>query len=329
MERTETARVKLAKEIIAGDRGLTVSQLIDLAHSLAEENQTAYARRIYSVALSLAAPEQREPISIRLAVTTAKDTHLPTDERLKTAESLLLDVLSRAASLSAAHHQEALGNLGGVYKQRWSVYGQKDHLEKAAFYYRSGYQIGIHSDLGYTALNAAFVLDLLANAERGIAEEPSGASQCRVDEAARLRQEIVAALPGLSDGNASVEAQWWLLCTLGEACLGLRRFAEARQYVQRAAAHEPDNWRLESVAQQMAHIVRLQSRADGLPMERWNEAPGFAVLTDLLGGSAAAAMSFFLGKVGLALSGGGFRASLYHIGVLARLAELDMLRTSK
>ena len=33
-----------------------------------------------------------------------------------------------------------------------------------------------------------------------------------------------------------------------------------------------------------------------------------------------------LGRVGLALSGGGFRASLFHIGVLARLAELDLLR---
>lgn len=32
------------------------------------------------------------------------------------------------------------------------------------------------------------------------------------------------------------------------------------------------------------------------------------------------------GKAGLALSGGGFRASLFHIGVLARLAELDVLR---
>src|SRR6185503_8479342 len=29
---------------------------------------------------------------------------------------------------------------------------------------------------------------------------------------------------------------------------------------------------------------------------------------------------------GFALSGGGFRASLFHIGVLARLAELDLLR---
>ena len=31
-------------------------------------------------------------------------------------------------------------------------------------------------------------------------------------------------------------------------------------------------------------------------------------------------------KLGLALSGGGFRASLFHIGVLARLAELDRLK---
>lgn len=31
-------------------------------------------------------------------------------------------------------------------------------------------------------------------------------------------------------------------------------------------------------------------------------------------------------KIGLALSGGGFRASLFHIGVLARLAEMDVLK---
>ncbi|MGA6947811.1 MAG: patatin-like phospholipase family protein, partial [Solirubrobacterales bacterium] len=31
------------------------------------------------------------------------------------------------------------------------------------------------------------------------------------------------------------------------------------------------------------------------------------------------------GKIGLALSGGGFRAAFFHVGVLARLAELGML----
>lgn len=36
--------------------------------------------------------------------------------------------------------------------------------------------------------------------------------------------------------------------------------------------------------------------------------------------------SSYYEKMGIALSGGGFRASLFHIGVFARLAELDMLR---
>ncbi|HEX3067014.1 MAG TPA: patatin-like phospholipase family protein, partial [Thermoanaerobaculia bacterium] len=39
-----------------------------------------------------------------------------------------------------------------------------------------------------------------------------------------------------------------------------------------------------------------------------------------------AVSALFGGKIGLALSGGGFRASLFHIGVLAKLAELDLLR---
>jgi predicted acylesterase/phospholipase RssA len=43
------------------------------------------------------------------------------------------------------------------------------------------------------------------------------------------------------------------------------------------------------------------------------------------GVSSRAVRRGFDGKVGLALSGGGFRASLFHIGVLARLAELDVL----
>lgn len=46
----------------------------------------------------------------------------------------------------------------------------------------------------------------------------------------------------------------------------------------------------------------------------------------LLPGTPAAAVSVVIGKVGLALSGGGFRASFYHLGVLARLAESDVLR---
>jgi predicted acylesterase/phospholipase RssA len=326
MAQRETDSLRLAREIVAGGRSISVSELMDLAHGLREENHTGYARRVLQVALPLAPAELRNPIQIQLALSTYKDPDLPVDDRSKTAESLLLDLLSRAESLSLAQHQETLGILGGVHKLRWNVYGQKSHLEKAVFYYHSGYRLGIASDFGYTALNTAFVLDVLADAERGMGAAPSDASQTRTAEASRIRTEIVNTLPGLLQQNESLESQWWFECTLGEACLGLRRFEDAGIHVRRAAALNPDNWRVESTARQMAAIVRLQSQADGLPLERWSEAPGFAVLTGLMGGSAPAAMAFFLGKVGLALSGGGFRASLYHIGVLAQLAELDMLR---
>ncbi len=50
------------------------------------------------------------------------------------------------------------------------------------------------------------------------------------------------------------------------------------------------------------------------------------LLREFLGGETKAVLSTFRGKFGLGLSGGGFRASLYHIGVLARLAEIGVLK---
>lgn len=51
-----------------------------------------------------------------------------------------------------------------------------------------------------------------------------------------------------------------------------------------------------------------------------------SVLRDFLDEKADGLHSAYVGKVGLALSGGGFRAALFHLGVLAKLAELDVLR---
>lgn len=52
-----------------------------------------------------------------------------------------------------------------------------------------------------------------------------------------------------------------------------------------------------------------------------------ATIREFLGAARAAGVSSaYLGTVGVALSGGGFRASLFHLGVLAKLAELDILR---
>jgi predicted acylesterase/phospholipase RssA len=56
------------------------------------------------------------------------------------------------------------------------------------------------------------------------------------------------------------------------------------------------------------------------------DSPALQLLRQFLGVSPTAIPAGALGKVGLALSGGGFRASFFHIGVLAALAEHDLLR---
>jgi predicted acylesterase/phospholipase RssA len=313
MRRIDDEKVVAAREIIAGRRGLSPESLCQLANGLLEMNDFGHARRVFAIALSLLRAQPDAALAaaaeIQLALATYKDPDLPLDARLKNAEAMLLHLLARPGALTPRHRQEALGLLGGIHKRRWSAYGHAADLENALRHYRAGYQMGIATDLGYTAINTAFVLDLLAAAAPALHQEASA-----------VRARILA------DLAPHVGPSAFLDCTLGEACLGLRRFPEARAFMQRAAARQPDNWRLESTARQIAHIVRLQAAEDGIPFERIADAPGFAVLHDLLGGSAMAATTLFLGKVGLALSGGGFRASLYHIGVLARLADLDMLR---
>ena len=100
---------------------------------------------------------------------------------------------------------------------------------------------------------------------------------------------------------------------------GLRQYKEAAETI-RAFTQRPAMWQVQTTAQQIATLARLHE-------ERPLENPGIrAVFESLLPGAAEAARSAVIGKVGLALSGGGFRASFYHLGVLARLAELDVLR---
>jgi predicted acylesterase/phospholipase RssA len=326
MPKTESRNLTLAREIIGGSKELSSQELYDLAARLREENQIGYSRRVLRIAPPPTEPDLHNRIQIKLALSTYKDADLPVDERLKKAEAILQSLVDVApTTLPVNQQQEALGILGAVFKQRWSVYGHINHLEKSLRYYHRGYDLGIPADLGYTAVNTAFVLDLLAEAERGSTATATAASKLHHEEASKIRREIVTILPGLEKQIKTPEDRWWFDCTLGEAHLGLREFEEARECMRKTAG-KPENWRLESTVKQIAHIVRLQAQEDGLPLDRQKETPGFEVLSDLLGGSADAASSFFLGKAGLALSGGGFRASLYHIGVLARLAEVDMLR---
>jgi predicted acylesterase/phospholipase RssA len=113
---------------------------------------------------------------------------------------------------------------------------------------------------------------------------------------------------------------------LAEAYLGTGQYEPARQCAEKVAEADLKNWELETMARQFSYLASLQAVKEGKEEGQVEGSEAWSVLKVLLHNDATAALSFFRGKVGLALSGGGFRASLYHIGVLASLAEHDMLR---
>jgi predicted acylesterase/phospholipase RssA len=287
-------------------------ELLRLALALRdEENNIEYARRVLNVARQLV---DNRPIELRyevlraLIVCTYKTPDQPLDRRVNDAAALAKELLAELQD-DPKRRQELLGILGSISKLRWSAYGLRDQLEASLAYYVEGMALGIEGDQGYTAINAAFVFDLLGR-----------------DGARSIREQVRDTLRALAERDPALLENFWFVVTLGEAHLGLREFSEAEKWMKQAALHRPHDWQLESTARQTAKLAGLIATQMKIAPDRLPGSEPWCVVQALLGDNADAALSFLLGKVGLALSGGGFRASLFHIGFLARLAELDMLR---
>jgi predicted acylesterase/phospholipase RssA len=275
----------------------------ELAELLRDHRQFGYARRL------LGRVRREGPDSERLrqqhALCTYKDAELPAARRLDRA----LEILGEGGEpLERSGFAETLGIAGAIYKRRWDVDAKRADLESALWCYRRGAELRDQDEWSYAAVNAAFVADRLAALEdKGIGSSAVAAA-LRAD-ADRIREDLVAHVRG-GDGG-------WLDSTLGEALFGLGRLAQAREPLARVGERTRELWRQESTAMQLAELARLRG-LDGAEVD--------AALAALVGGREGALRRAYNGKIGVALSGGGFRASLFHLGVLARLAECGVLR---
>ncbi len=261
-----------------------------------------------------AAPTKDE-LREQLALMTSKDPDLPASVRHDWA----LQILDAKPATSSA---ETLGIAGGIFKRRWDWDGRTASLEQSLVHYlapidrgwtpdkkiedhdRNG--SGVSAQDGYPAINAAFVCDLLAEQT----DDPANAAAYR-GRADALRHRIMQAI---------VASDYWTTATLAEAKFGVGDVAGAETLLRTARTLNPDPWKRRSTAEQIARLGSLRNR----PHDETTR-----VIEALIGdgvSGAAYVESILVGKVGLALSGGGFRASLYHLGVLARLAESDILR---
>ncbi|MFL5310526.1 MAG: patatin-like phospholipase family protein [Myxococcales bacterium] len=333
----KTEAVARAKQLLQGPGAVSAQVALEVSSTLKSEGRFDLARRLLGQALAdrdafakePGGSEQARKVLQQRALCTYKDPDLPAAAALDEAEQMLW-----GAGAPDSWDRESFGLMGAIHKRRQQLDGQQVHLERALSFYLRGHELDRRlkggagqpgSFEGYAGINAAFLLDVVAAEEehavraRGIAV--GGASVQRRQQAKDLRQEIANELRKRLDLQKDA-ANWFLLTTLGQALLGLEDLAGAKDAFARANALEgvPD-WEQQTTAYTTALQIRAASSAGSRP-----ELLPRAVLRALVGDNAAAVESALRGKVGLALSGGGFRASLFHIGVLARLAELDELR---
>jgi predicted acylesterase/phospholipase RssA len=292
--------IAVARRALYDDWG--PGNLVPLAWLLRDHQQFGYARRVLGRVRAWG--EDSEELRQQDALCTYKDMELPAARRLDRA----LEILTEGRSLEDSSSAETLGIAGAIYKRKWELDAKRTDLESAAWCYQRGYEQRADPNHAYAGVNAAFVCDQLAELEERTPGVSSEAATLR-ERADEIRRRIADTTPG--DGG-------WGDATLGEALFGLGRFEEAAERLAGfRAAQEGQLWRLETTAMQLGALASL----------RHFDSPGAAAaLEALVGDRQGAVLRASTGKVGLALSGGGFRASLFHIGTLARLAECRMLR---
>ena len=248
---------------------------------------------------------------------------------------------------------ETLGLGGAIFKRQWEFGGQLEPLQRALHFYRAGWEFDPTANGGWCGVNAVFLLEVLAARERSTSartrrqsdQAPETAELVRLNRLARkLRLELKRVLEEVAS-RPGAEPNRWLHYTLAEVEFGLEDYREARSQLESARrlklladerSARAAEWELQTTFKQLVMLGRLQ----GLPLPSLSQPDSAAwtawrALAPLLrrtpdaaddDGELLAALGCARGRLGLALSGGGFRASLFHLGVLARLAEVDALR---
>lgn len=289
-------------------------QVLQQVETLKGANRFDLARRALEALPVAPSDAIYAKVQQQIALCTYKDEELPRPHRFYEA----LDILENRCNLKSTTDCETLGLGGAVYKRLWDYNGQRTALERALACYQRGYAQNPDDD-GYVAVNTAFILDVLASKERETLDDPTpDVPAQRFAEADKIRKGIVARWGESCLANPT----WWACASVGESAFALGDFVTAAAALNAGLKTKPKSWERDTLIKQLAQITRIQSarRGDGY------KGDAAKTLQDVLNVSDAAVQSILLGKVGLALSGGGFRASLYHIGVLAKLAELDLLR---
>ncbi len=332
--------MELIRRILDGEDPLPEGDdLHDLVKKLKDDMDFGLARKL----LGQAYENQPDDIWItqQRALCTYKDQDTPPHTRFDEALTFLEEIGLRDSQEAVSDNRidpatipETLGLGGAIYKRKWEYGGLLEHLQQALVFYQAAWDFNPELDKGWGGVNAAYVMDLLA-ARAGIVAARSGSNPAEATDvmelkqkAHTLRKQILDVLTSLEKNEPECINQYWYPVTRAEIYFGLNEYDEAGNWLAKATECDKSEWKLQTTFKQLVSLARLHGHLppeEGHPVVEWGSP--WQALFKLLGDDTETALTCYRGKVGLALSGGGFRASLYHLGVLARLAEMDVLRS--
>lgn len=197
-QRTSKELIEQAR-LVLGGQTIGIDGLKQLAKDLGNASEFSYARKVYNRILTMQDADLTTPerlyFSQKYALNTYKDTTLPVDQRFQRA----LNILDKADNLDQSHNRETLGLAGAIYKRVWEVEGGRENLEKSYAYYRRGSleEVDCADSPYYTHINAAFLLDLLADLEEQALDKTFGLVSDRT------RDCFAASTPGAEEKSGS------------------------------------------------------------------------------------------------------------------------------
>jgi hypothetical protein len=158
-----------------------------IAKELAKRQHFDAAQRLAQHLLHTNNVEPKDAVELRqkLALWTSKNPDAPDDTKHDRALEILDSIgeVDGGAKLKDSTDPETLGIAGGICKRKWLVTGRQAVLEQSLRFYERGAKQGIEADNGYTAINAAFIIDVLAGVDSAAGTERKG-------EARSIRERV-------------------------------------------------------------------------------------------------------------------------------------------
>jgi len=250
-------------------------------------------------------PKDRTPKFYRLSAQCFyQNLNISTKNRFRKALKILEEIKNDD------NPQETLRLKGAIYKRKYHYSRDIKELYQAIYYYEEASK-DINEDKGYGVGNVVYLyLLLLSELGNTISDEIKKSYLNKVQEITKKSLELLEPM----------DKDVWIYASISSLYLGIEDFENSKIYLKKYQ----ECYNGEFNREQFVTIEQMVKLFDVLP-NRHHERE----LEDILSiypNAKSMISSVRIGKIGLALSGGGFRASLFHIGVLKRLAELDILR---